>query len=103
MVELSSEHDEKIWKKFLRKHWKMLVLFVGAAILAIAGAILVFLWFVGDAQVNESCTRDCRFMDNRISGDFFVTFNFLGSSFHRHPGNYYRSSSIFPMVEKNTG
>ena len=53
MVELESEHDEKIWKKFLRKHWKMLVLFVVAAILAIAGAILVFLWFVGDAQVTS--------------------------------------------------
>ena len=53
MVELESEPDEKIWKKFLRKHWKMLVLFVGAAILAIAGAILVFLWFVGDAQVTS--------------------------------------------------
>jgi len=31
----------------------MLVLFVVAAILAIAGAILVFLWFVGDAQVTS--------------------------------------------------
>jgi len=53
MVELESEHDEAIWKKFLRKYWKMLVLFVGAAILVIAGAILVFLWFVGDAQVTS--------------------------------------------------
>jgi drug/metabolite transporter superfamily protein YnfA len=53
MVELESEPDEKIWKKFLRTHWKMLVLFVVAAILAIAGAILVFLWFVGDAQVTS--------------------------------------------------
>jgi drug/metabolite transporter superfamily protein YnfA len=53
MVELESEPDEKIWKKFLRTHWKMLVLFVGAASLAIAGALLVFLWFVGDAQVTS--------------------------------------------------
>jgi drug/metabolite transporter superfamily protein YnfA len=53
MVELESEPDEKIWKKFLRTHWKMLVLFVVATILAIAGTILVFLWFVGDAQVTS--------------------------------------------------
>ena len=53
MVELELEPDEKIWKKFLRKHWKMFVLFVVAALLVIAGAILVFLWFVGDAQVTS--------------------------------------------------
>jgi len=51
MVETESEPDEKVWKKFLRKHWKMLILFVVAAIVAITGAILIFLWFVGDAQV----------------------------------------------------
>jgi ABC-type amino acid transport system permease subunit len=51
MVERESETDEKIWKIFLRKHWKILVLFVAAAVLAIIGAILVFLWFVGDAQL----------------------------------------------------
>jgi hypothetical protein len=38
------------WKKFLRKHWNMLVLFVVGAILASVGATLVFLWFLGDAQ-----------------------------------------------------
>jgi hypothetical protein len=38
------------WKKFLRKHWNMVALFVVAVILAVVGAIYVFLWFVGDAQ-----------------------------------------------------
>lgn len=51
MVETESENGEKIWKKFLRKHWKMLVLFVIVAALAVFGAIYVFLWFVGDAQI----------------------------------------------------
>ena len=51
MVETESENGEKIWKKFLRKHWKMLILFVVGAISASIGAILVFLWFVGDAQL----------------------------------------------------
>jgi len=51
MAETESENGDKIWKKFLRKHWKMLVLFVIGAILASIGAILVYLWFVGDAQL----------------------------------------------------
>ena len=45
-----AENGEKIWKIFLRKHWKMLIIFVVGAILASIGAVLVFLWFVGDAQ-----------------------------------------------------
>jgi len=51
MAETGSENGDEIWKKFLRKHWKMLVLFVIGAILASIGAILVYLWFVGDAQL----------------------------------------------------
>ncbi|UCF13747.1 MAG: hypothetical protein JSW06_05695 [Thermoplasmatales archaeon] len=46
-----AETGEKIWKKFLRNHWKLCVLFIVVAALAIIGAIYVFLWFVGDAQL----------------------------------------------------
>ena len=38
------------WNKFLRNHWNMLVFWIIAAIFAAIGAILVYLWFVGDAQ-----------------------------------------------------
>jgi len=38
------------WKKFLRKHWRVVASFVVAGILAFIGAIYVFLWFVKDAQ-----------------------------------------------------
>jgi hypothetical protein len=38
------------WKKFLRKHWKIMAIFTAAAILIFTGAIYVFLWFVGQAQ-----------------------------------------------------
>lgn len=38
------------WKRFTRKHWRTLATFVVAGILAVAGAIYVFLWFVGNAQ-----------------------------------------------------
>ena len=44
-VERSSD-----WKKFLRKHWNIVAVFVVAGILVFIGAIYVFLWFTGDAQ-----------------------------------------------------
>jgi hypothetical protein len=50
MTETAPENDSKGWKKFLRKHWNMLVLFVVGAVLASVGAVYVFLWFIGDAQ-----------------------------------------------------
>ena len=50
MIEVESEQGEKIWKKFIRKHWKMLALLIVATIVAVISAILVFLWFVGDSQ-----------------------------------------------------
>jgi hypothetical protein len=40
------------WRPFISDHRKMFVLFVAAAIIAVIGAILVFLWFVGQAQIN---------------------------------------------------
>ncbi len=50
MGETGSENGSEGWRKFLRKHWNMVALFVIGAVLASVGAILVFLWFVGDAQ-----------------------------------------------------
>ena len=47
-------NGRKMWKdleKILRNHWKILIIFVIGAILAFIGSILVFLWFVGDAQL----------------------------------------------------
>ncbi|HVP22577.1 MAG TPA: hypothetical protein VMS77_01540 [Conexivisphaerales archaeon] len=38
------------WKGFLRRHWTMLAFWVVGAVLAAIGGVLVFLWFVGDAQ-----------------------------------------------------
>lgn len=49
MVETEKDKGEKIWKKFLRNHWKMLVLFIIVIAGAVIGAIYVYLWFVGDA------------------------------------------------------
>ena len=45
------ETGNKIWKKFLRKQWKMVVLFIVGAILASIGATLVCLWVVGEVQL----------------------------------------------------
>jgi hypothetical protein len=38
------------WKRFMRKHWSMVAIFIVAGIVAAAGAVYVFLWFVGNAQ-----------------------------------------------------
>ncbi len=39
-----AEAEEEIWKKFLRKHWKMVVIIAGAIVGAAIGAVFVFLW-----------------------------------------------------------
>jgi len=37
-------------KKFVRKHWNIVAIFVAAGILAVIGTVYVFLWFVTNAQ-----------------------------------------------------
>jgi len=37
-------------RQFMKKHWKMVAVFIAAGILAVIGAIYVFLWFVANAQ-----------------------------------------------------
>jgi len=51
VAKTKSETGNKIWKKFLRKQWKMVVLFIVGAILASVGATLVYLWVVGEVQL----------------------------------------------------
>ena len=38
------------WKRFMKKHWSIVAVFVAASISAVAGSVSVFLWFVGNAQ-----------------------------------------------------
>ncbi len=38
------------WGRFFRKHWSMFAIFIVAAVLAVVGAVYVFVWFVGNAQ-----------------------------------------------------
>jgi hypothetical protein len=45
-----TENDSGSWKKFFKRRWSMLTFWIIAAIIAAIGAILVFLWFVGNAQ-----------------------------------------------------
>ena len=42
--------ESTYWKKFVRKHWTIIILFVVAGILAVAGAVYVFWWLTGNAQ-----------------------------------------------------
>ncbi len=50
MTETGSGNSSEGWKIFLRKHWNVIALFAVAVILALIGAVYVFLWFVGIAQ-----------------------------------------------------
>jgi len=45
------ESVSDVWRKFMRKHWGVVALFVFGAILALAGAVLVYLSFVGNVQL----------------------------------------------------
>jgi hypothetical protein len=47
--EIRAEKDSD-WKKFIRKHWGIVAVFVVAVALAFAGAVYVFRWFAGNAQ-----------------------------------------------------
>lgn len=47
--EAGVENDSD-WKKFLRRHWRIVAFFVVAGVLVFIGAIYVFLWFVSGAQ-----------------------------------------------------
>ncbi len=50
MTEQNEAESGNYWKRFIRKHWAIFIVFVVAAILAIVGGLVVFLWFVGNAQ-----------------------------------------------------
>ncbi len=38
------------WRQFAKKHWIAVTIFAVAAVLAVAGAVYVFVWFAGYAQ-----------------------------------------------------
>ena len=50
MTEPIGAQNDWGWRLFIRKHWAAFAVFVIAAILALAGAVYVFVWFTGNAQ-----------------------------------------------------
>jgi hypothetical protein len=50
MTEPIEAQNDSGWQRFIRKHWAAFAVFVVAAILALAGAVYVFVWFTGNAQ-----------------------------------------------------
>ena len=51
MTEVTEVEENSRWGKFLRKHWPAFAAFIAAAILAFVGAVYVFVWFTGNAQL----------------------------------------------------
>jgi hypothetical protein len=58
MIEQTPTKTESDWALFVKKHKAAFAIFVTAAILAVAGAIYVFVWFVGNAQAIELVPAD---------------------------------------------
>jgi hypothetical protein len=50
MIEQNQVASESDWKRFIKKHKTVFAVFVTAAILAVALAVYVFVWFTGNAQ-----------------------------------------------------
>ena len=67
-----AKDEDKVWKKFMQRHWQMFAVMVLAAILAAIAMIYVFIWFVGDAQATGLVPRTL----DLWSMGFFVTFLF---------------------------
>jgi hypothetical protein len=44
------QNDPKGWRRFLKKHWQMLIVFIIAAVLTAIGAVYVFLWLIANSQ-----------------------------------------------------
>ncbi len=50
MTEEICTEEGSNWKKFIKKHWKMMAVFAVAGIILSVCAVYVFLWFVEQAQ-----------------------------------------------------
>jgi len=50
VAEAELDDGNEIWRRFLRKNWTAVAVFVAAAVLASISAVLVYLWVVGNAQ-----------------------------------------------------
>ncbi len=50
MTDVTGVDQSSEWKIFMRKHWSIVAILAVAFILAFAGVVYVFLWFVGNAQ-----------------------------------------------------
>ena len=88
------------WQQFIRKHWPAFALFIAVAILAVAGAVYVFVWFTGNAQSTGlvPSTLGMWTMGNVVL--FILACHLLGACPNRNPSSY-RCSCGLAMVEKS--
>ena len=52
------------WKRFMRKHWGIVPIFLAAGVVAFVGAVYVFLWFVGNAPIFRLGASDSESVDD---------------------------------------
>lgn len=46
MVENEEEISDKVWIKFLKKHWKMTLIIIAGVVIAAVSGFLLFIWFI---------------------------------------------------------
>ena len=54
MAKNEEENNDEAWINFLRKHWKMAILFIAGISIAIVCAVLLFLWFILPTSISTS-------------------------------------------------
>ncbi len=96
-----SEVESSQWAKFLRKHWPAFAAFIAVAILAVAGAVYVFVWFTGDAQATGLVPASLGKWTMGNVVEVYSACHLLGACPNRDTRGH-RCSCGLAMVEKNT-
>lgn len=53
MKNVKNNCDEDFWSMFIKRHWKAFSVFVIGCIVALAGAIMVFFWFMETSSIGS--------------------------------------------------
>jgi hypothetical protein len=99
MIEQTNPDTDSEWGRFIRKHGTIFAVFAAAAILAVAGAVYVFVWFTGNAQSTGLVPSASEPVVNEQRTHFYSPRHILGTRLNRHPSSY-SSNGRMGMVER---
>ena len=87
------------WKRFIRKHWKIVAAFAVAGLLGFISAIYVFLWFTARRSNHWFSSLNFGSLVNSKCCVVYFAFDFLGTHIHWNSSNNRRNTGL-AMVEK---